>query len=71
MIQTRAIWRTVVTLGLMTLFFAPVTAVAEKDEAPWDQTFKGHEMWLTDLDEALALSVKENKPILIDIYARG
>ena len=70
MIETRSAWRTIVALGLVTLFLAPVTAVAEKDEDLWDQKFEGHEMWLKDLDEALALSVKENKPILIDIYSR-
>lgn len=70
MIPTRSTWRTVVALGIVTLFLAPVTVLAEKDEDLWDQKFKGHEMWLNDLDEALALSVSEDKPILIDIYSR-
>lgn len=41
---------------------------AKKDEPRWDQTFKGHEMWSTNVEEAIALGAKEGRPVLVDFY---
>ena len=64
-------WKIALAICLTALLAAPVFAAGEdEEELPWDKTFKGHEMWLTDLGEALELSRVENKPLLIDIYSR-
>jgi hypothetical protein len=49
---------------------APALADGGED-APWDRTFKGHEMWLTSIDEGLKTSTELSKPLLIDLYSRG
>ncbi len=64
-------WKIALALCLTVLLAAPVFAAGEdEDELPWDQTFNGHEMWMTDLGKALELSLVEKKPLLIDIYSR-
>ena len=41
---------------------------AKKDEPRWDHTFNGHELWSTNVEEAIALGAKEGRPVLVDIY---
>ena len=49
---------------------APVSRAeeAKKEEPRWDHSFKGHEMWCTNVDEAIALGAKEGRPVMVDIY---
>lgn len=64
-------WKIALAICLTVLLTAPVFAAEEDEkELPWDQTFNGHEMWMTDLTKALELSRVEEKPLLIDIYSR-
>jgi Spy/CpxP family protein refolding chaperone len=41
----------------------------KKKDDDWENKFRGHEMWMKSLDEALARSQKESKPLLIDFYS--
>jgi hypothetical protein len=57
-------------LGIAVLA-APVSRAEEekKAEGPrWDHSFKGHEMWSTKVEEAIALGAKEGRPVLVDFY---
>lgn len=64
-------WKIALAICLTALLAAPVFAAEEDEkELPWDKTFNGHEMWMTDLGKALELSLVEKKPLLIDIYSR-
>ncbi|MBI3871602.1 MAG: hypothetical protein HY304_00815 [candidate division Zixibacteria bacterium] len=47
-----------------------VCADEKKEEKPWYETYSGHEMWNTNLSQALAISTKDNKPLLVDFYKR-
>lgn len=51
---------------------APPSARADEktEEKPWYETYSGHEMWNTNLSQALAISTKDNKPLLVDFYKR-
>jgi hypothetical protein len=60
---------TAVGLVLCLLLAGPVLA-ADEEEEKWDEQFKGHEMWMNSLPEAIALAMEQDKPILIDIYSR-
>ena len=57
-------------IAAVALLSSPLRA-AQDDEVRWDKTFKGHEMWLTSLDEALEVSSEENRPLIIDLYSPG
>jgi len=46
-------------------------ALAADEEQPWERTFKGHEMWMTNIDSAFAISQAANKPLLIDFWKHG
>lgn len=59
-----------VLAGAVLLLAAPVFA-ADEDAPPWYETFKGHEMWTMSLDDGLARSNKEGKPMLIDLFSPG
>jgi hypothetical protein len=60
---------TIIAVACIGLLFA-LPATAAEDEAPtWHKEFKGHEMWMTSLDEAIAASTKDAKPMLIDIFS--
>jgi hypothetical protein len=54
---------------------ALAAAVAQAADAPkgddWENRFAGHELWMTSLDKAIALSAKQSKPLLIDFYSHG
>lgn len=50
---------------------APRASADGGEDAPWDHSFKGHEMWLTSIDEGLRTSTELSKPLLIDLYSRG
>jgi hypothetical protein len=57
------------TLGVLILAAPASRAEEKKDEEPrWDHTFKGHEMWSTKVDEAIAQGTKEGRPVLVDLY---
>jgi hypothetical protein len=57
-----------VLLGLLCLAAVTVFS-AEGEEPTWHKTFDGHEMWMTSLDDALAASSKDDKPMLIDVFS--
>ena len=59
-----------VLTGVLLLLAAPVFA-ADEEEPTWHKTFKGHEMWMTSLDDALAASEKDGKPMLVDVFSPG
>ena len=59
-----------VLTGVLLFLAAPVLA-ADKGEPTWHKTFDGHEMWTASLDDALAASEKDNKPMLIDLFSPG
>ena len=42
----------------------------KKEEPKWYETYNGHELWNTNLAQALTTSTKENKPLLVDFYKR-
>lgn len=66
------LWSRVVTTAcILTLVFltVPSAANAEDEEPTWHLTFNGHEMWQTDLSEALKQSNRENKFVIIDIFS--
>lgn len=44
---------------------------ADDDTPPWDHTFKGHEMWITSLDDGMAKAAAQHRNVLIDLYSRG
>ncbi len=45
---------------------------AKKDDGPrWDESFNGHEMWSTNVEEAIVLGAKEGRPVLVDFYGYG
>jgi len=62
---------TMFALASVLLFSAAPVLAADKEEPTWFKTFKGHEMWLTSLDDGLAASSKEDKPMLIDLFSPG
>lgn len=41
---------------------------AKKEEPRWDHSFNGHEMWSTNVAEAITLGAKEGRPVLVDVY---
>lgn len=53
------------------LVVSAVAALADDKakDVDWENQFSGHEMWLTSLDDAIAKSTKEKKPLLIDFYS--
>lgn len=56
-------------LGALVLAAPALRAEEKQDEGPpWDHSFKGHEMWSMNLDEALAQAAKEGRPVLLDFY---
>jgi hypothetical protein len=60
---------TIITAACVSLLIA-LPATADEEEKPtWHKTFDGHEMWMTSLDEAMAASAKDNKPMLIDVFS--
>jgi len=63
----------VLALGITAVFgmSAPRAVADGGEDAPWDHTFKGHELWLTSIDEGLKTSTELSKPLLIDLYSRG
>jgi Ni/Co efflux regulator RcnB len=64
--------RIVVTIFAVACVCASValSATAAEDETPtWHKTFNGHKMWMTSLDEAMAASTKDSKPMLIDVFS--
>ena len=48
---------------------ASAADTGKKKDDDWENKFGGHEMWMKSLDEALARSQKESKPLLIDFYS--
>ncbi|HUU46644.1 MAG TPA: hypothetical protein VM118_13010 [Acidobacteriota bacterium] len=68
--RVNPLWRVAVVVGVMLVLGLAGTAVAEEEELKWDETFDGHEMWMTDLPAAIKLAAQEGKPLLIDIYSR-
>ena len=64
-------WSTLaLVIGALMVMAPNVIADTDDDKVPWYKAFNGHEMWMTNLDNALELSGKENRPLLIDIYSR-
>jgi hypothetical protein len=59
-----------VLTGALLLTATPVFA-ADEVEPIWYKTFNGHEMWMTSLDDGLAASTKDGKPMLIDFFSPG
>ena len=57
-------------LGIAVLAASVSRADEEKKaEGPrWDHSFKGHEMWSTNVEEAITMAAKEGRPILVDFY---
>jgi hypothetical protein len=54
------------------LILAAMVAGASADSKKgddWEHSFSGHDMWMKSLDEALARSQKDQKPLLIDFYS--
>lgn len=45
--------------------------LADDEAPPWDHTFKGHEMWMTSLDDGMAKAADQHRNVLIDLYSRG
>ena len=62
---------TACVLTVALLLSAAPSFAAEEDASTWYKTFNGHEMWKTSLEEGLAASTKEGKPMLIDLFSPG
>lgn len=58
-------------LAIALCFVAASSFAADEEEAKWYETYNGHEMWTTSLDDGLARSAKEGKPMLIDLFSPG
>ncbi len=57
-------------VGVALAAIAASAADPEKKKGDdWENQFSGHEMRMSSLDEALARSQKESKPLLIDFYS--
>jgi len=56
-------------LALILLLATAVAVAADEGEPTWYETFDGHEMWMTSLDDALAAASKADKPLLIDLFS--
>lgn len=61
----------VFVLASALLALAAPSLAADEGEAKWYETFNGHEMWTTSLDDGMALANKEGKPMLIDLFSPG
>ena len=55
--------------GALLVSAAAALADEKAKDVDWENQFSGHEMWVTSLDEAIAKSSKEQKPLLIDFYS--
>ena len=55
--------------GVLLVSAAAALADDKAKDVDWEHQFNGHEMWVTSLDEAIAKSTKEKKPLLIDFYS--
>jgi len=65
---------TMLVACVLTFVFCLIAApsfAADVEEAKWYETFNGHEMWTTSLDDGMARSTKEGKPMLIDLFSPG
>jgi len=60
-----------VLTAVFCLIAAPTFAADDEGEAKWYETFNGHEMWTMSLDDGMARSAKEGKPMLIDLFSPG
>ncbi|HEX9751082.1 MAG TPA: hypothetical protein VGB22_07355 [candidate division Zixibacteria bacterium] len=69
----RAVLRIAVIAALLALSgpMAPAVFADEDSGDRWWETFKGHEMWLSDLAAATKLSTEESRPLLVDIFNPG
>lgn len=67
----RSRFAAIAVAGALALSVTRVATGAEssKTNDDWENRFNGHEMWLRSLDDALARSAKERKPLLIDFYS--
>lgn len=61
-----------IAVGVVALTSAAARAdEASKGKDDWENQFAGHELWNKSLSKAIALSVEESKPLLIDFYSHG